>query len=404
MNKIGFVIPWFGWDIPGGAEAELRGLVTHLHDAGVNLEILTTCVKEFLSDWSCNFYRYGISVERGITIRRFRADARNVIDFAQVNAKLMEGRSSLTDEEEQIYVREMINSRELYRYLAEHQQEYSLYVFIPYMFGTTYYGIQQCPEKSVLIPCLHDESYIYMKVFAAVFSQLRGMIFHAHPEEELAERVYDLSQVSHAVLGEGIDTDWKGDEKRFRKKYQMSKPFILYAGRKDSGKNVDRLIAFYREYTVRNEEPPELVLIGGGSVRIPEDIKDHIHDLGYVSIQDKYDAYTAAEILCNPSHNESFSLVVMESWIAQRPVLVSGSCAVTKDFVLRTGGGLYFDSYFEFEGALNYLRRYPDIADRMGKCGKKYVLDNFSWPVIVERYISFFAGLCQERVQADYKH
>lgn len=395
MNKIGFVIPWFGWDIPGGAEAELRGLVTHLHDAGVELEILTTCVKEFLSDWGQNFYRPGTVVEHGISIRRFKVDSRDAEDFAQVNAKLMRGHIPLTDEEEQTYVREMINSTDLCRYLTEHQEEYSLYVFIPYMFGTTYHGIQQCPKKSVLIPCLHDESYIYMKVFINAFPQLRGMIFHAYPEEALARKVYDLSQVRHAVLGEGIDTDWQGDEKRFREKYHINKPFILYAGRKDSGKNVDQLVAYYKEYLCRNEEPLELVLIGGGMINIPKDIEGHVHDLGFVPIQDKYDAYTAAEILCNPSHNESFSLVVMESWIAQRPVLVSGICAVTKDFVLRTGGGLYFDNYFEFEGAINYLRRHSDIADRMGRCGRQYVLENFSWPVIVEKYVSFFSEVCQ---------
>lgn len=46
MKTIAFVIPWFGFDIPGGAEMELKGLVSHLHDAGVKVEILTTCVKE----------------------------------------------------------------------------------------------------------------------------------------------------------------------------------------------------------------------------------------------------------------------------------------------------------------------------------------------------------------------
>lgn len=393
MKKIGFVIPWFGWDIPGGAEAELRGLVTHLHDAGIELEILTTCVKEFLSDWSCNFHKPGAVVEHGITIRRFMADSRDAADFAQVNAKLMGGRIPLTDEEEQIYVQEMINSRELYRYLAVHQQEYGLYVFIPYMFGTTYYGIQQCPEKSVLIPCLHDESYIYLRLFADVFSQLQGMIFLAYPEETLAEKVYDLSKVRHAVLGGGVNTDWKGNAEYFRKKYHMEKPYILYAGRKDSGKNVDQLIAYYREYLRRNAEAPELVLIGGGSINIPKDIAGHVHDLGFVTVQDKYDAYAGAELLCNPSHNESFSLVVMESWIAQRPVLVSGACAVTRDFVVRTGGGLYFDSYFEFEGAVNFLLGHPDTADEMGQCGRQYVLDNFSWPVIVDRYVSFFTEI-----------
>ena len=54
MKTIAFVIPWFGFDIPGGAEMELKGLVSHLHDAGVKVEILTTCVKEFTSSWSVN--------------------------------------------------------------------------------------------------------------------------------------------------------------------------------------------------------------------------------------------------------------------------------------------------------------------------------------------------------------
>lgn len=72
MKTIAFVIPWFGFDIPGGAEMELKGLVSHLHDAGVKVEILTTCVKEFTSSWSVNHYKQKAYVENGITVRRFK--------------------------------------------------------------------------------------------------------------------------------------------------------------------------------------------------------------------------------------------------------------------------------------------------------------------------------------------
>ena len=51
MQKIGFVIPWFGENIPGGAEMELREVTAHLQKAGMEVEILTTCVKEFTADW-----------------------------------------------------------------------------------------------------------------------------------------------------------------------------------------------------------------------------------------------------------------------------------------------------------------------------------------------------------------
>ena len=66
MKKIAFVAPWYGEDIGGGAEAELRDLAHHLKDAGVEPEILTTCVKDFRSDWNVNFHRPGLTEEAGI--------------------------------------------------------------------------------------------------------------------------------------------------------------------------------------------------------------------------------------------------------------------------------------------------------------------------------------------------
>ena len=178
MKKIGFVIPWYGETIGGGAEAELRGVVHHLQDAGVELEVLTTCVEKFASDWSVNFHKPGLTEEAGIAVRRFPVRKRDEAAFAGVNNKLMTGQA-VTPGEEEIFCREMVNSPELYDYMLEHEAEYGLYVFIPYMFGTTFYGCQVRPGKSVLIPCLHDESYAKMRIFQDPFSQVAGMVFNA---------------------------------------------------------------------------------------------------------------------------------------------------------------------------------------------------------------------------------
>ena len=42
MKKIGFVIPWYHKDIPGGAEQELRGIVKHLHEKNVPVVSIST--------------------------------------------------------------------------------------------------------------------------------------------------------------------------------------------------------------------------------------------------------------------------------------------------------------------------------------------------------------------------
>lgn len=391
MKKIGFVIPWYYKDIRGGAEQELRGLVQHLHAAGVEVEVITTCVKEFASDWTENYFKEGTEQIDGITVRRFKVRKGNMKDFHSVNAKLMQGKT-ISYEEETTFLKEMVNSPDMYDYLREHSEDYHRFVFIPYMFGTTYYGIQSCPFKSILIPCLHDEAYSYFRHFRETFRDLRGIAFNARPEQELANEILDLRGVNQLLLGIGIETDFEYDADRFRKKYKINSPYIIYAGRKDEAKNINTLIRYFGEYKKRNSDKiPDikLVLIGGGEVNIPDTIKNDVIDLGFVDIQDKYDACAGAICLCQPSKNESFSIVIMESWLTERPVLVHSQCNVTSDFARESNSGLYFDNYFEFEGCLNYYIDNPQTASQMGHSGRQFVLDNFKWDVVLKKFMDF---------------
>lgn len=396
MRKIGFVIPWYDEDIPGGAEMELREVATHLQRAGMDVEILTTCVREFSADWNENYYSAGTAVVEDIAVRRFPVRRRDTAAFDRVNRRLMEGQH-LSLQEEKTFVEEMVNSPQLYEYLKDASDDYALYVFIPYMFGTTYYGMQACPEKSVLIPCFHDEAYLYLRLFRQAYIQARGIIYNAMPEMELANKVYDFTTTEQICMGIGMDTNICADADAFRKAYRIQKPFLLYAGRKDAGKNVHTLLRYFAEYKQRHGDSDlQLVLIGGGSIEIPASVRDDVYDLGFVSRQDKYDAMAAAELLCQPSHNESFSLVIMESWLCRRPVLVHSQCAVTRDFARRANGGLYFRNYFEFEGCVQYILTHPEQARTMGQNGGAFVRENFDWDVIVEKYRAFFAKLTEE--------
>ena len=389
MKKIGFVAPWYGKNIPGGAEMELRGLIYHLKAAGVELEVLTTCARDFMWNWNQNYYRQKTYKEDGIVVRRFRVTRGNHDIFNEINQKLINN-IQVTEQEEELFVKNIINSEELCSYISKHREEYSIFVFIPYMFGTTYNGIRTCPEKAVVIPCLHDESYAYMKCYRECLSKSNGIIFNAKPESDLANRLMNLSRSNQAVLGLGVDISLAGKPERFRKKFSIQEPFLLYAGRKDRTKNVHTLLQYFELYKKRNKNNLQLVMIGPAGLPIPEGIREDVHDLGFVDVQDKYDAYFAATLLCQPSKNESFSIVVMESWLAGRPVLVHGECSVTQNFAREANGGFYFMNYAEFEMQVDYLLKHPETADHIGQQGRSYVMNNFSWDVIVERYMAFF--------------
>lgn len=390
MKKIGFVMAWYGDDISGGAENMLRDLTAELHKKNIPLEILTTCVKEFNSNWNKNYYKEGIYFNKNnIPVRRFSVRKRDTRAFDSVNFKLMNN-IPVSYDEEKIFLREMINSNSLYRYMRENSDNYSLFVFIPYMFGTTYYGVRLFPEKSIIIPCLHDEPYAYMKHFKKTFPEVTGMIFNSLPEKILAENIYNLQKTKTLVAGIGMDTNIKANPDDFRKKYKINQPFILYSGRKDTGKNIDTLIKYFSEYIKENNL--KLVLTGGGKTITGK----NIIDLGYVENQDKLNAMSACEFLCQPSFNESFSLVIMENWLCKRPVLVHEKCDVTRNFVSQANGGLYFGNYPEFKACTDYLLKNKKISQIMGLNGCEYVKNNFDWETVTGKYIDFFKNILNE--------
>ena len=129
-----------------------------------------------------------------------------------------------------------------------------------------------------------------------------------------------------------------------------------------------------------------MVLIGPGEITIDKEMSEHVVDLGFVPLQDKYDAYAAANVLCQPSVHESFSLVIMEAWLTETPVLVNGRCEVTVEHCRRSNGGLYFTNYDEFAATIDFLFDRVGMARKMGQNGRQYVLDNYQWPLIVDSY------------------
>ena len=383
--KLAFVTPWYGPDAPGGAEAMARSTTEHLCRRGLPVEVLTTCARDVYSDWGRNHYRPGTESVNGVPVRRFPVRSnRDRQAFDAINVRLMAG-ASVSPADEKVFIREMINSPALLDYIAANGQDY-LFLFLPYMFGTTYWGAQVCPERSWLVPCLHDESYAHMAIYREMFAKAKGMLFLSRPERDLAYRMYPIADKPTFLVGAGVDTEYAGDAAAFRREFGIQGPFILYAGRKDVAKNVPLLIDYLRRYRQTQQADLKLVLTGGGALPTEATAADGMHDLGRIDRRALFDAYAAALVLCQPSVYESFSYVLMEAWVAGTPGLVYEPCAVTTDFVRQANGGLYFADYDEFEACLDVLLFQPALREQLGAQGRAYVLRNFTWDVVAGRY------------------
>jgi glycosyltransferase involved in cell wall biosynthesis len=105
-------------------------------------------------------------------------------------------------------------------------------------------------------------------------------------------------------------------------------------------------------------------------------------------VQDKYDCLGASLALCVPSVRESFSIVMMESWLAGRPVIVNAECDVTTDFCVRSNGGLWFRDYSEFREIVELLAHSPELGPQLGGQGRNFVFENYKPDLVAEKFMN----------------
>ena len=97
-----------------------------------------------------------------------------------------------------------------------------------------------------------------------------------------------------------------------------------------------------------------------------------------------------AELLVMPSPYESLSLVTLESMANGTPILVNGDCEVLKRHCIRSNAGLWFQNFDEFREGLSLLLSDKKLRDIMKNNGIKYIQENYSWDLIVQKYLAVF--------------
>lgn len=388
---LAMVVPRYGTNVIGGAETGARDLAEHLVGTlGWEVEVLTTTALE-ATTWAEHFPA-GREELGGVTVHRFPIDSGRHSQFDIRSNDYFSSPHAHTRAEQLRWVRDQGPvSESLLTAVRECTAE--RIVFYPYLYDPTVRGLPAVADRAVLHAAAHDEPPIHIPLVADVFRTAPVLVHHSDAEQRLVSRLFpETIARPQLVLGLGVEhgTSTVGAARALLGD-ASDDPYLLCLGRVDPGKGVDALVGYFAAYKERRPGPLRLVVAGPVGTAPPA--HRDVVVTGAVSEGAKWDLLGGATALVSPSPHESFSLVLLEAWLAGTPVLANAWCEPTRDHCLASGGGVAFADLSDFVAGLDALTTSPAVATTMAQAGADYVRSRYAWDVLVRRYERFLTNV-----------
>jgi glycosyltransferase involved in cell wall biosynthesis len=190
------------------------------------------------------------------------------------------------------------------------------------------------------------------------------------------------------VTGNGAVLAASAEPERFRERFGIRGPMVLFLGQKYAYKGYAALLK--AAPSVWRTAPDTHFVFLGPRTRRSEAVFRAVRDpriveAGTVDLQEKTDALAASDVFCMPSTQESFGAVFLEAWNFARPV-IGGSCPALRELIVDGEGGFVIpQDADEIAGRLVELLTNPGLCRLMGERGRKKALSEYTWPRIAER-------------------
>ncbi|MBK5254632.1 MAG: glycosyltransferase [Vicinamibacteria bacterium] len=381
--KLAFVVQRYGLEIAGGAEYHCR-LIAELLSAHAEVEVFTTCALDYV-EWK-NHYPEGETVQNGVRVRRFPvARQRDVLRFAALSETIQTAGHSGQDEEAWMDAQGPY-SPALQDHVLKAAREglHDALIFFSYRYWTTCRTLKPSRTPSIMAPTAEDDGLYRLGLFRPLFEAATQFAFNSVEERHMLETSLGRA-LPGEVVGVGSALPSTVDGAAFRKRHGIAGPFLLYVGRIDLNKGCPDLFDHFLRYRKETGSDLALVLIGRAVLEVPSDAS--IKSLGFLEEGEKWDALAASMALAIPSRLESLSMVTLEAFYAERPVVANAHCAVLRGQCRRSGGGLYYSDHDEFREILSVLEGDATLRARMGRAGHAYFDKHYAWPVILEKYL-----------------
>jgi glycosyltransferase involved in cell wall biosynthesis len=261
-------------------------------------------------------------------------------------------------------------------------------------------------------------------------SQPRRMMHYFFTRQVLrkAARIFAVSQFTKSeieklfgISGDHIQVIYNAIDERFLRghasesdrqilaeRYQLTAPFLLYAGRISPHKNLVRIIEAFsalKSELLKEDKFPDLklVIIGDELSKHPDlrrtvirgGVQNDVRFLGFVSIEMLRIFYDAAKIFVFPSLYEGFGLPPLEAMAHGTPVVTSNTSSLP-EVVGKAAVLVNPENVFEIMRALQRVLLDQAVRDKLKQRGYEQG-KKFSWDASAQQVLKVYEEVANQR-------
>lgn len=404
MEKICFLVCQYGNEVNGGAEYHCKMLAERLIN-DYHVDVLTS--KTINYNTFEPYYKEESELINGVNVLRFDCKPFDPKEHKKWRKKtkfsrkvrrnlfrlgLLESVANLNPvwnlgikNEEKLLQSHGFYSKPLLDYLEQHKEEYKAIILFSYVYPHTVFGARIAPNKTLLIPTVHNEGDVFRSVHTHVFTSVKHIGFNTEEEHRLSQKIFGNKMSENSIVAVGVETEFEKEVPldELKSKFNLPERYIHYFGRV-CGSKMDRLIPWFINYKKKYPSDLKLVLTG----RLFQEKIEHpdIIYTGFVTDEEKVSLIKNATLIVNPSRNESLSLLLLEAMDLGKTVLVNSKSDVLLGHSRKSAQATeaYGDEQ-DFHAKIHKFISDPSLIEKNKIRSREYVQKNYSWPLIMSR-------------------
>ena len=173
-------------------------------------------------------------------------------------------------------------------------------------------------------------------------------------------------------------------------------PTVLYAGRMDYQKGPDLLVGAIPE-VLRNQWDVKFVLTGEGGMK--GHLEHRVNELGVaratrflggVPYWRYIELLNSCDMVCIPSRNEPFGIILLEAWTTGKPVVATDVGGLSENIENFVSGIKVYLNPGSIAWGINYLLNNPSAMKKVAEGGRKKVKE-FSWDSTIGKLMDTYS-------------